>query len=327
MARFAVIGAGLAGISLVQRLKQADHDCSLFEKNSEVGGRLATRNFGDWSVDFGTQYFTARSAQFQVAVDVWLEQGTVAPWHMTPWLLQGETFEPSPDDQIRYVGLPTMSRMIEDAGKELDTYLDTRIDRLEQVAERWRLWDGDGEQYGLFDAVLLTAPLAQSMALLPTGSKAEAVLRSATMLPTWVYAVALQNPTSISADALFSQNGLVSWAARNSAKPQRNASYETWVMHFAPKWTANHLDVSEDLLRDQALRLLELLAGQDIGPLHADFSYRWLYARASGKNITIPQWDADLRLGLAGDWTIGSRLEDAWLSAQAVADRVIDQFS
>jgi predicted NAD/FAD-dependent oxidoreductase len=327
MARFAVIGAGLAGVALADRLTKADQDCSLFEKNSEIGGRLATRQFNNWCADYGTQYFTIRSDQFRTEVNFWLSQGWVEPWHVTPWVLDRETIEPSPDNQIRYVGSSTMNRMVVEVGQKLDTYLETRIDRLEQVSDKWRLWDGNGEHYGLFDAVLITAPLAQSMALLPKGTNAEIALRSAAMSPTWVYAVSLDHPTGIPADAVFSKNSIVSWVARNSSKPNRQSDYETWVMHFAPQWTANHLDVSEELLRYQTVRLLELLAGKEIGSIHDSFSYRWLYARASSKDIIIPQWDANLRVGLAGDWTIGSRLEDAWLSAQVLAEKLLNHYS
>ncbi len=327
MARFATVGAGLAGISLAHNLKCAGYDCTVFEKSHEVGGRLATRHLEDWQADFGTQYFTARSPQFISEVSSWLDKEWAVPWHLTPWLLQRDSCLPSPDDQIRYVGTPAMNRMVKELEKGLDCYLDTRIDRLEYQNAQWRLWDSQGEHYGMFDAVVLTAPLAQSLALLPSSFPAEATIRTAKMSPTWVYALALEQESNIEPDALFSDDGIVSWAARNSSKPGRDSQFETWVLHFSPQWTANHLDASEELLRHQAVQFLSLLAGRDIGRLHDAFHYRWLYARASAKEITIPQWDAQMRIGLAGDWTMGSRLEDAWLSAQYVANQLIDTFT
>jgi len=255
-----------------------------------------------------------------------LTHGWVSPWPVQPWLVERENIEQSPDEQVRYVGVPAMNAMIHVLSKGMDLYLDTRIDRLESNDDKWRLWDGNGEHYGQFDAVVLTAPLAQSLALLPEGSSLEASLRTANMTPTWAFAMSLEQSTDIKAEALFSNNGIVTWAAKDSAKPGRPNKYETWLMHFSAQWTANHLEASEDLLQQQVVHLLERLSNKAIPEVHQAFKHRWLYARSSGNADSISQWDADKRIGLAGDWTIGSRLEDAWLSANYLSQTLLDAF-
>jgi len=325
MASFAVVGGGLAGISVAHRLHHAGHHVVVFEKSRGQGGRLSTRRLTDWQVDHGTQYFTARSAEFQTEVNRWQSLGWVQLWSVEPWMLDRETFAPSPDNQQRYVGVPTMNAMVHGLSEGLEFYSECRIDRLEKQQQKWRLWDGHGEHYGLFDAVILTAPLAQSLALLPAGAKAEASLRQATMTPTWAFGLALSEPSGIEADALFANDGIVTWACRDSSKPGRPSHYESWIVHFSPKWTANHLDASEDLLHQQVVHLLERLAGKPIH-IHEYFKHRWLHARSSKQDNLIPLWDAASRVGLAGDWTVGSRLEDAWLSAQTLAEQLLSDF-
>lgn len=326
MASFAVIGAGLAGMTVAHRMKSAGHHCVVFEKSRGRGGRLSTRRKTDWQVDHGTQYFTARTDSFKTEVEQWITRGWVQLWQVEPWALNRETFGPSPDDQLRYVGVPTMNAMVHGLSEGLDLYLDTRIDRIEKQGQQWRIWDGNGEQYGLFDALVITAPLAQTLALLPDGSNAEIAMRSAAMTPTWAYALALEVPSGIEANALFSSDSIVTWAAKDSSKPGRPSSYETWMIHFGPRWTSNHLDASDELLRQQAVNLLERLAGKPVH-VHEAFKHRWLYARATSSEAPIEQWDANQRLGLAGDWTRGSRLEDAWLSAKYLSDQILEQFA
>lgn len=325
MATFAVIGAGLAGVSLAHRLHQDGHRCLVFEKSRGRGGRLSTRRLEGWQADHGTQYFTARSAQFLAEVERWQQNGWVDVWSVTPWKLSRESLVRSPDDQRRYVGSPSMNAMIHGLSDGLEFYSHTRIDRLERMDRRWRLWDENGEHYGPFDAVLITAPLAQSLALLPDQSHALPSMKHARMTPTWATAIALKQPSGIEADALFSNDGIVTWACRDSSKPGRPGNYETWMIHFSPAWTANHLNADNDLLLQQAQHLLERLAGQPIH-IHDVFCHRWLHARAGSQEVTIPQWDADLAIGLAGDWTHGSRLEDAWLSAQALVNQLYGDF-
>jgi predicted NAD/FAD-dependent oxidoreductase len=279
-----------------------------------------------WQVDHGTQYFTARSPKFIEEVERWQQNGWVQAWAMTPWMVKRESFEPSPDDQARYVGSPTMNAMVHGLSEGIELYVDTRVDRLEKQDDQWRLWDHRGEHYGNFDAVVLTAPLAQTMALLPEGSAAEASMRTANMTPTWAIALALEEASGIEANGLFSNDGIVTWASKDSSKPGRPNQYETWLIHFSPNWTSNHLDAAEDLLHHQALQFLEKLAGKPVS-VHDSFRHRWLHARSGSMEVSIPQWDAKQHIGLAGDWTMGSRLEDAWLSAQQLADQIEAEFA
>ena len=298
----------------------------MFEKSRGRGGRLSTRRRDDWQVDHGTQYFTARSEPFKAEVDRWQQKGWASVWPVTPWKLGRETLAPSPDEQTRYVGSPAMNAMIHGLSDGLEFYTRTRIDRLERVDGGWRLWDEHGEQYGQFDAVLITAPLAQSLALLPEDALALPAMKHARMSPTWATAIALEQPSGIEADALFANDGIVTWACRDSSKPGRPDTYETWMIHFSPSWTANHLNADGELLIQQAQYLLDRLAGHPLS-IHDYFSHRWLHARASHDAVIIPQWDSAQAIGLAGDWTLGSRLEDAWISAQTLADQVCQAFS
>lgn len=322
MAVFAIVGAGLAGMTLACDLKEAGHRCQVFEKSRGRGGRLATRRREGWQADHGVQYFTSRDPVFQQEVDQWVDKGWVEPWHIKPWVFDREGLHESPDDQTRYVGVPAMNAMVKGMSDGIDLYNKTRVDRLERVGHQWRLWDDAGEHYGQFDAVFLTAPLAQSLALLPAGSRAEVPLRNATMLPTWSVALAFEQETGIEAEAFFVKEGVINWASRDSSKPGREPLPEVWVMHFSPLWTANHLDANDKLLQQQCLTLLKKLAKTDLPEMMDTFKHRWLYAHSGPAEVEIPQWDDNLQIGLAGDWTLGDRLEDAWISGKRLAKEV-----
>lgn len=323
MSEFAIIGAGIAGMRTAQLLTAAGHICLVFEKGPMIGGRMATYQQEHWQADYGTQYFTARSPEFKTQVDQWLEQNTVIPWNVSPWTYKDDSFEPSPDEQIRYVGYPCMNTMLETISDKLDIYYDSRIERLERVDKKWRLWDGNGEHFDMFDGVIITPPLAQTLALIPMGLPLELQLRNEKMMPTFSYAIAFSAPTGINKEALFINNGIISWAARDSSKPGRPQTFETWVIHFADNWTTNHLKASEDLLKQQALNLLTQLAGSPLPEIQYSFSHCWLFAKNTKDDATLSYWDEENSIGIAGDWTLGSRMEDAWLSANRLANHLL----
>ena len=78
--KVAIIGAGLAGLTVARQLLKLNADVIVFEKSRGLGGRLATRR-ADWAnIDLGAQYFTARSEAFQREAQRWESANTVAQW-------------------------------------------------------------------------------------------------------------------------------------------------------------------------------------------------------------------------------------------------------
>ncbi|MFU8831791.1 MAG: FAD-dependent oxidoreductase [Wenzhouxiangella sp.] len=55
--KVAIIGAGIAGLSAADRLREVGADCTVFEKSRGLGGRMATRRVNDLEFDHGAQYW------------------------------------------------------------------------------------------------------------------------------------------------------------------------------------------------------------------------------------------------------------------------------
>ena len=55
----AVIGAGMAGLTVARTLRKAGYQVTVFDKSKGTGGRLASRSYpGGW-IDHGAPYFSA----------------------------------------------------------------------------------------------------------------------------------------------------------------------------------------------------------------------------------------------------------------------------
>jgi predicted NAD/FAD-dependent oxidoreductase len=65
--KIAIIGAGIAGLTLATLLNQNQPDIDVvhFEKSRGVGGRMATRYTATHSFDHGAQFFTLRTNSFR----------------------------------------------------------------------------------------------------------------------------------------------------------------------------------------------------------------------------------------------------------------------
>ncbi|MCC7050018.1 MAG: FAD-dependent oxidoreductase [Alphaproteobacteria bacterium] len=56
MAKVAIVGAGLAGMTAATRLAEAGHEIEVFEADEEIGGRTRSLPFGDHWINLGAQY-------------------------------------------------------------------------------------------------------------------------------------------------------------------------------------------------------------------------------------------------------------------------------
>ena len=114
--------------------------------------------------------------------------------------------------------------------------------------------------------------------------------------------------------------GALGWAARNRSKPGRTGP-ETWVLQASPEWSRQYFDAEANWVVSALSATLAARLGIDLPPPIACSTHRWRYARP-GAEGSGALWDADLRLGLCGDWLIAPRVEAAWMSGTMLAERI-----
>jgi len=291
----AIIGAGLAGLAAARALAAAGFASRLFDKGRAPGGRLATRRVTHAGVehrfDHGAQYLRAEGAPFAALLD---EAGCAA------W-----------PDAIRRVARPGMSALGRHMAKGLDVATGVTITALREDASGWRLVHEAGAE-GPFAAVLVTVPAPQAVPLLaphrPAMGTALARIRYA---PCWTvlagFAARLPLPDTLR------DHEAIGWAARDSAKPGRDAAQENWVIQAGPDFSRAHL---EDAPESVIAPLLAALPAPE--PLFAQ-AHRWRFSL-----LEQPLGEACLlegALGYASDGCLGGRAEAAFESGSALAER------
>lgn len=312
----AIIGAGMAGLSAAERLSAAGRDVVLFDKGRGPGGRMSTRRMitpiGELRWDHGAQYFTAKSEAFNTVVAAWQEAGVVIRWEGP--FADGARYP-------RYVGTPGMNDIIRYLAVPLAVRWRQHVARIEGHAGAWILTFEDGTIKGPFETVLVAVPAEQVAPLLePVAPQLVAPAKSIQSDPCWTVLLAFDQPVDYAAGVRFA-SGPLAWIARNSAKPGRGIG-ETWVLHGAPAWSADHLDVSTN---DVIATLVSVFARLTDAPQPIfQAAHRWRYAQVRAPIGAPAAFEKDLGLGTCGDWHLGARVEAAWQSGQAVAARVLE---
>lgn len=315
----AIIGAGMAGLTLARRLNGRTR-VALFDKSRGTGGRLATRRTETTAFDHGAQYFTIRDSRFHTALEPFLEAGQVQAWAAPLMRIGVEgASERLADRAPRFVGVPAMTALPKALAEELDLRLGRQILALQRQADGWHLATPD-ESFGPFDQVVCTAPAPQTRQLMPFDATDLAALDGVRMNGCFTLMLTLCDGTLPPAEAAQVDHPVIGWLAANHGKPERGAT-PALVIHANNRWADEHLETPLETVRDAMLTACRaLFAGFDWDAVLSAEIHRWRYA-----NVEVPLGqpfllDAERGLAACGDWCIGNRVEAAFLSATALAD-------
>jgi predicted NAD/FAD-dependent oxidoreductase len=118
-------------------------------------------------------------------------------------------------------------------------------------------------------------------------------------------------------NAARSTHHRIAWLARESSKPGRGG-IERWTVQASAQWSADHLQDDEARVQAKLLKAFTEVTGIHAEPAHVD-TKRWLYAQTTQPLGESHLWDAQTGLGLCGDWCLGHRVEEAFVSGLELA--------
>jgi hypothetical protein len=336
----AVIGAGMAGIACARTLVQAGHRVTVLDKGARPGGRMATRTSAFGSFDHGAQYFTVRDPRFSLALQS--TPGICRPWSANAVRVldaRGHVVEaPRPTGEAHFVGTPDMNSVVATwaqplvaAGQLHNGVHVTAIERDPIHKTQWQLRttanDDSVHVYDGFDAVVLAIPAAQAQPLLQktagVGDLAKQ-LDSVSVAPCWTLMLAFAQASQPGLTTLGPQwnaarstHHRLAWLARESSKPQRGL-VERWTVQASAEWSNEHLQDDPARIEAKLLKAFAEITGIRAQPNHTEV-HRWLYAKTVNPLGKSYLWDGKRGIGVCGDWCLGHRVEDAFVSGLEMA--------
>ena len=282
----------------------------MLEKSRSLGGRCATRKFGDHVVDTGAQYFTVRDPIVRKEIEQ--VAGVQFKKITQPILIAGKKGEVYREGEERFYignGNNRLGAMLADG---LEIRKETEVGAVTLVGKEWEV---AGERY---DVVVSSAPWPQSARILGRSEAGVGYEPNLTALLEY------RESWSGSEYAQIDPRGEdpLSWVACENAKAGRVVDGSTvYVIQASADYSRENLEKKpEEWVADLQGRL-EKAWGLNPERRGQVMSHRWRYARRekdSGHPAELPKG-----LYLCGDSEVDSRVESVWRSGKETAEKIL----
>ena len=314
----AVIGAGMAGLTVARTLRKAGYQVTVFDKSKGTGGRLASRSYpGGW-IDHGAPYFSAEPGCSDFLRQQ-LPAGILQAWRPQ---VAGQLRS---DEQSDLIGVPRNSAITRGLLGELRFQPSTRIARLEAGADGWQLYNDGGSRLGDWALVVVAVPAPQVLMLVADQSLFAEQLERVRMEPSWVAAIRTDKPIEQWPGVAVFEHPVLRRIVNNSAKPGRGSDH-IYLVQAQKSCSERFLEEPPETVGRHLLANFAELAGRRQGH-ELLFTHRWRYAFAEEPLGSPFIWDGQLQLGVCGDWCLGRRVEDAWRSGADLAEHILEHNS
>lgn len=315
----AIIGSGLAGLTLACEARKSGLEVTLFEKSRGPGGRLSSKRVeGGQTVDMGAQFFTIRNPQFRDFLESALGDAHYGVWHAKLLYESAPGVDAPFHEQTRYVGVPRMTAISRALAEPLNVVAGSRVTQVWRDDKGWMLARQGETAAGPYDGLVITTPPEQARELLAGNEVAQERLSPYGMLPCWAMALHFDQPLELGFDGMQMAHPILGWVSCNSSKPGREeAGGQWWVIHANSQWSAEHAQREPNEVSAALLKSFQERFGVMAQPTET-LTHRWLYARPESPRSEGCISLVDQQLGLCGDWLAGGRVEGAFDSAMAL---------
>lgn len=338
----AVIGAGLAGLTCAQELRQAGYAVVVLEKSRGLGGRAATRRLTQTCADHGLRYLDVQGTRSQALIDRLLAADVIVPWtEITHSLNESGVISVDSAQYWRYAAPEGMSAIAKTLATDLEIRRNQRVTEISPTLlpapQGWKLAIESSQPVLpiLARSLVIAIPAPQAIALLEPLVKFAEIkvmadkLRSVAFDPCLtaiaVYPAArLTEAQTLDWKALTLQNDpVLRWIGLDSSK-RPNPLQPVVVLHSTPAFARQNFDaadlhiIGQQMLNQAAQRLVPWLQTAELLQVH-----RWRYAfvaRALPESCLVSS--IPLPIACCGEWCGGQQVEAAIESGMAAANQL-----
>tara|TARA_B100000900_G_scaffold411131_1_gene430198 strand:+ start:503 stop:1492 length:990 start_codon:yes stop_codon:yes gene_type:complete len=322
--KIAIIGAGLSGVTLARLIKK-NFTVDIFEKSRGVGGRMSTRKELSFVFDHGAQYFNTKTSEFRKFIIKSCFKKTIQPWKFKLAFFNGDKLENLKviSDKDKFlVGVPNMDSIIKFLSKKCNIVLNTRIDKITKIKNKWILVDHNKKNYGQYDWIVLTMPAEQTFSIIPKNVSFYSSIQNIKMKGCFSLMVGSETNLKLDFDAANFKEKDISWMVVNGSKPQRKENFSL-LINSSFQYAKKNINTPETKILNHLLKESSNVLNYDLSNSKLIKLHKWKYVEAINHPIEDFFIDFNKQIAVCGDWCVNSRVEGAFTSAKELSSVIL----
>ena len=326
-------------------LARAGHEVTIFEKERELGGHMATRSVGNGSavqLDYGITHFTVKSPGFRAFVDELEEQGLAAKWSRNIGYFDGDQLhEMNPNVKLKTYWAPTrgFDKIVQYLSRWVEVKTAEKAGGLTYIGpdrRKKRSWMINLTDISVFecDAVIIAAPAPQALGVLQTAqdeTPARKIIRHIDEIryhSAYALMALYRNREIPPFDGVYCDDDRLSWVINETSKKDSPQGDVGLVIQSGTSFADQHRKTAPERIEELLLeRTGEIIGGWCSSPDWTDIHY-WKHTQAvNPMDELFLEMDMEgAALALVGDYLGGNTLESAYLSGYNLADYWIEKY-
>jgi renalase len=311
MIDFCILGSGFAG-STIANLLSKKYSVEVFDKARGPGGRLSNRRLkSNLSFDHGAQYFSPQTKEFKNFILKLYKKKIVKLW-------SGNHLDfafKAKDNNLKYIGVKANNHICKYQLKKIKQNYFAHISKIIYKKKIWEITFKDKKKI-LSKALIITCPYPQLKKLAKKYLDKKMINLDISMEPNITVMLAIKG-RNLPVSSINFNNDTLAWAANENSKKRFTSNINLWTLQSSIKWSKKNINtykknsVALNCLVSSFLKLTGFKKKQIIyKKIHG-----WKYSYNLNKSPFKSHWNTKYKLGICGDWFIGPKAENAWVSA------------
>ena len=318
MKDFCVLGSGIAG-SLIGNKLSKKYSVEVFDKARGIGGRSSNRRYiKNMSFDHGLQYFSPKTNIFNNFLTKLLKEKKLKLWdgiHLDFGFKKNST---------KYVGIKSNNVISKYLLKKIKNKCSAKIIKIKFNSNHWIVTLNNNKKIN-FKNIIFTCPFPQVKILAKKYLKKNILKLNVKMSPNITVMVAYKNFNEIPISSIKFNDEIISWASNENSKKRFKSKINLWTIQTNMIWSKKYINkykVNQIKLSNLVLKRFEKIVGIDSNKRCFEDIHGWKFAFNYKKTNLSSYWDSKLGIGICGDWFLGPKAEDAFLSANNLYNKI-----
>lgn len=320
MKDFCVVGSGISGCTIANLLSKK-YTVEIFDKGKGLGGRASNRRYkNNINFDHGLQYISPDDQEYKKFILKLEKKRILKPWINNHIDLSFSKKKVS----TKYIGTRNNNDICKYLVKGLEVRFLSTITSIKFEKKCWVVIINKKEKF-YFKNLVITCPFPQLKFLAKDYLNQKILNLNVKMQPNITVMAVFKKYKSLPIGSIKFDDNILGFAANENSKKRFKSSYDLWTLQSTHKWANKMINNNKinklsnaKILIDKFFKLTGLKRNKI---LHIK-NHGWKYAFNSNPLKIKSYWNNSERLGVCGDWFVGSRVESGWLSAKDLFSKI-----